>query len=206
MKRRLIKVGGVAMILTAVWALIAPSLANYLIVEKPLDHADAMIVLSGSAVYKERAKKAAELYKQGVASRILITDDGAHAGWTRDERTNLPFVELEQRELIANGVLPDSIAVLPGKVSGTDDEAKALAAEIAARPMGTVLIVTSGYHTRRALKTFERILAGAHIEIGITGVPPGDQTPNPNDWWLQRRGWQTVAGEYVKSAVYYFYY
>ena len=206
MKRRLIKVGGVAIILIAVWALLAPSLANYLIVEKPLDHADAIIVLSGSAVYKERTRKAAEFYKQGVATRIFLTDDGAHAGWSRDERTNVPFVELEQRELIANGVLPDSITVLPGRVSGTDYEAKAIADEMAVRPLASVLIVTSGYHTRRAVKTFEKILGGTRTEIGISGVPPGDQTPNPNYWWLKPRGWQMVAGEYVKSAVYYFYY
>ena len=206
MKRRLIKVGCVAIILIVVWALIAPSLANYLIVEKPLDHADAIIVLSGSAVYKERTRKAAELFKQGVAPRILITDDGSHAGWSRDERANLPFVELEKRDLIAGGVPPDSIKVLPEKVSGTDDEAKALAAEIAARPLASVLIVTSGHHTRRALRTFEKILAGTQTQIGIIGVPPGDQTPNPNYWWLSRRGWQMVAGDYVKSVVYYFYY
>lgn len=206
MKRRFLKLHAVAACLLVVWALIAPRLATYLIVEKPLDHADAIIVLSGSAVYKERTRKAAELYKQGVATRIFLTDDGAHAGWSRDERTNTPFVVLEQRELIANGVLPDSITVLPGKVSGTDYEAKALADEIAARPLASVLIVTSGYHTRRALKTFEKILAGTRTEIDITGVPPGDQTPNPKYWWLQPRGWQMVAGEYVKSVVYYFYY
>ena len=206
MKRRFLKLLAVAVCLLVVWALTAPSLATYLIVEKPLDHADAIIVLSGSAVYKERTRKAAELYKQGVAPRIFITDDGAHAGWSRDERTNTPFVVLEQRELIANGVLPVSITVLPGKVSGTDYEAKALAGELAARPMGAVLIVTSGYHTRRALKTFETILKDKNIEFGIRGVPPGDQTPNLNYWWLQPRGWQMVAGEYMKSVVYYFYY
>ena len=206
MKRRFLKLLAVAVCLLVVWAFVAPSLANHLIVEKPLEHADAIIVLSGSAVYKERTKKAAELYKQGVAPRILITDDGAHAGWSRDERTNLPFVELERRELIAGGVLPDSIKVLPGQVSGTDYEAKALSDEIAARPIGSVLIVTSAYHTQRALRTFKKILAGENIEIGIVHPPTGEQTPNPSYWWLQPRGWQMVAGEYVKSAVYYLYY
>ena len=206
MKRSFLKLFAVALCLFAVWAFAAPSLATYLIVEKPLEHADAIMVLSGSAVYKERTRKAAELYKQGIAPRILITDDGAHAGWSRDEGTNLAFVELEQRELIANGVTPDAITVLPGQVSGTDYEAKALADEIAARPIGSVLIVTSAYHTRRALRTFEKLLAGKNIDIGIAHPPTGEQTPNPNYWWLQPRGWQTVAGEYVKSAVYYLYY
>ena len=189
-----------------IWMVIAPFLATHLIVEKPLGHADAMIVLSGAAVYKERTRKAAELYKQGVAPRIFITDDGDRAGWSQSERTNLPFVELEQRELIANGVMPDAIAVLPGQVFGTDREAKAFADEISARPVSSVVIVTSAYHSRRALRTFEKILASKNIEIGIAHAPTGEQTPNPNYWWLVPRGWQVVAWEYVKSAVYYAYY
>ncbi len=193
-------------VLFASWIIIAPFLATALIVEKPLDHADVIMVLSGSAVYKERTKKAAELYKQGVASRIFITDDATRSGWNAGEEKNIPYVELEQRELIANGITPDAVTVLPGTVSGTDDEAGKLADEVAARPLDRVLIVTSAYHSRRALRTFEKILAGKNVEIGIAHPPTGEQTPDPNYWWLRPRGWQTVAGEYVKSVVYYLYY
>lgn len=205
MKRRLIYLLAL-IVFGCCWLLLAPCLATYLIVDKPLEHADAIVVLSGSAVYKERTRKAAELFKQDVAPRIILTDDGEQAGWSRKEQTNPPFVELEQRELIANGVLPEAITVLPGQVSGTDQEAKALADEITARPVTSILIVTSAYHTRRALRTFEKILAGRDVEIGIAFPPPGDQTPTPTFWWLKARGWQTVAGEYVKSAVYWVFY
>lgn len=193
-------------LLLGAWIIIAPFLATALIVEKPLDHSDAIIVLSGSAVYKERTKKAAELYKQGISPRIFITDDATKSGWNAGEEKNIPYVELEQRELIANGVSPDAITVLPGTVAGTDDEAKKLREEIDARPLSKVLIVTSAYHTRRALRTFEKILAGKNVEIGIAHPPAGEQTPQPNYWWLKPRGWQTVAGEYVKSVVYYVFY
>ncbi len=206
MRERFLKIFGAIISAGVFWVLIAPLLATFLIVEKPLEHADAIMVLSGSAVYKERTGKAAELFKQGVAPRVFITDDGRRSGWSQSERTNLPFVELERRELIEKGVPPDSITILPYQVSGTEYEAKELADELAERPLGSVLIVTSAYHTRRALRTFENILAGSHTEIGIVGVPPGEQTPNPNYWWLSSRGWQMVAGEYVKSAVYYAYY
>lgn len=187
----------------AVWVLTAPFLATYLIVEKPLANADAIIVLSGSAEYKERTRKAAELYKLGVAPRVFITNDGERGGWSQSERTNPPYVELEQRELIANGVFPDAITVLPGEVYGTDQEAQALALEIESRPIKSLLIVTSAYHTRRALRTFDKILAGRGVEIGIEHAPIGERTPNAACWWLTPRGWQMVAGEYVKSAVYW---
>jgi len=200
------KLLAIALIMAVVWVVIAPSLAGYLIVERPLASADALIVLSGSSAYKERTEKAAEIYKRGVAERIFITNDGGRAGWSAADQTNPPFVELEQGELIANGVLPDAITVLPGVVTGTEQEAVALAGEIDARPIRSVLIVTSGYHTRRALWTFERVLAQKGVEIGIEHAPMNELSPQPRTWWLSVRGWQDVAGEYVKMAAYWAYY
>lgn len=193
-------------LLLGVWIIVAPFLATNLIVEKRLETADAIMVLSGSAVYKERTKKAAELYNQSLAPIVIVTDDGERARWFDSGKTNPTIVELEQRELIANGVMPEAIRVLPGQVAGTDDEAKALRDEIAARPLNSVLIVTSAYHSRRALATFEKILAGKNVTLGIASPPPGDLTPTPSYWWLKPRGWQTVAGEYMKIAVYWAYY
>jgi uncharacterized SAM-binding protein YcdF (DUF218 family) len=188
------------------WCLVAPLLARFLVVEKPLTQADAILVLSGSAAYQERTQKAAQLYKQGVAAKIYTTNDGQFAGWSEAEHRNPPFYELEKQELISNGVDPDAITVLPGIVTGTDDEARAIADEIHNQPIHSLLIVTSAYHTRRALWTFEKALAGQNVEIGIASSPPGEQTPTPFFWWIYPSGWSAVPGEYVKSAVYYFYY
>lgn len=189
-------------LIVAIWASIAPGLATRLIVERPLARADSIIVLSGSSVYKERTRKAAELLKQGVAPRIFLTNDGGKAGWSESEKTNPSFVDLAQRELIANGVTPDAITVLPGEVNGTESEAKALADELEKRPLGSVLIVTSAYHTRRALDVFEKRLAVNGVVVGIVSAPLGDGAPKPSTWWLSAAGWRDVAGEYVKSAGY----
>lgn len=190
-------------ILVAAWSLLAPWLALHLIVERPLEHADAIIVLSGSAVYKERTQKAAELYKRGVALRVFITNDGERAGWLQNEQTNLTFVELEQRELIEHGVPAESITVLTELVAGTDEEARELAKNLNKYSISSVVVVTSAYHSRRAVWTFDRILAGTGVTIGIEHA---DLAPNPKYWWLMPRGWQMVAAEYVKSVVYYSYY
>src|SRR5437588_1875214 len=58
-----------------VWTFVAPFLAERLIVARPMDHADAILVLAGSGAYFERTKKAAFLYKEGVAPGILLTND-----------------------------------------------------------------------------------------------------------------------------------
>jgi uncharacterized SAM-binding protein YcdF (DUF218 family) len=194
------------LLMAALWLLVAPYLAERLIVEKPLEKADAILVLGGSAVYIERTQKAAEIYKSGVAPKIILTDDGERAGWSKKEQTNLPYVELARRALVAQGVPEDAVEILPGQVTGTDWEARRVLADLDRSGIRSVLLVTSAYHSRRALWTFEKFLAGYDVEIGVEHAPPGEQTPPPASWWLSARGWEMVGGEYVKSIAYWVYY
>lgn len=190
---------------TVVWALVAPSLARRLVIEKPLEKADAIVVLSGSTAYEERTKKAAELFARGVASRVYLTDDGERAGWSQVEQTNLPFVELARRKLIENGVPADAIKILTGQVTGTESEASVMAIEADLAEIRSLIIVTSAYHTRRSLRTFEKAL-GPEVTVGIEHSPITHESPTPEFWWLRPNGWSSVGAEYVKSAVYYAYY
>jgi uncharacterized SAM-binding protein YcdF (DUF218 family) len=201
-RSRLFKFAIVSLILFAGWILFAPVLAELLIVEKPLPRADAIFVLGGSATYVERTQKAVALYKQGVATRILLSDDGRQGGWSRLQQRNPPYVDLAKRELIAQGVSPESIEILQPQVTGTIYEAQNLRRKLEEEKWNSVLLVTSAYHSRRALWTFERILADNKTEIGLESPQPGVQTPFPFSWWLSPLGWDVVAGEYVKSAYY----
>ncbi len=188
------------------WAAIAPLLAERLVVEKPLSRADALFVLAGSSAYIERTNKAAELFKQGIAPKIVLTDDDEKTGWSRAERRNIPYVEMAQRNLAARGVPAEAVEVIKPIGSGTIYEAQIFQEKAARDNLKTVLLVTSAYHTRRTLWTFERVFAGANVELGIVSPAVGEQTPSPFYWWLFPRGWNFVAGEYVKSAYYWLYY
>lgn len=194
------------LILFFVWTLLAPVLASYLIIEKPLVGADAILILSGSDVHLERTQKAALVYKQGVASKIILTDDGERAGWSRSEQRNPKFVEVIRNNLIVAGVAPENIEILPGQVSGTIYEAEALRLKIQQTGLKSVLIVTSPYHTRRSLWIFDKVLKNDNVQIGIVSPLPGEQSPLPSVWWLTSRGWYLVAGEYVKALYYWLNY
>jgi uncharacterized SAM-binding protein YcdF (DUF218 family) len=189
-----------------VWVFLAPFLAERLIVEKTLTRADAILVLGGSATFKERTEKAAELYQKGISAKILLTDDGGQAGWSHLEQRNPKFVELARQSLIERGVQPEAIEILAPTVEGTIDEARVFADKARAENLQSVVLVTSAYHTRRALWTFSKISAETGAAIGIESPPPGIQTPKPFYWWLQLSGWKLVAGEYVKSAYYWVFY
>ena len=198
----------VALSLCLLWILTAPFLAKNLIVKKSLEKADAILVLGGSSTYIERTRKAAELYKNGVAPKIFLTNDGEQDGWNSQEKRNPYFYERARWELIAQGVPAECIEVLPEIVEGTQDEAVLFAKTMRQQNLKRVLLVTSAYHTRRTLSVFGKVLQNNidAVEIGIASPPTGLQTPTESYWWLRPKGWQFVAGEYLKIVYYWVYY
>jgi uncharacterized SAM-binding protein YcdF (DUF218 family) len=189
-----------------VWELVAWAAARALVVREDVSHADAIAVLAGSSAYVERTRFAAKLYAQGRAPVVLLTNDGERGGWSSAEQRNPFFIERAIDELVSSGVPRERITVLPGLVSSTYDEARALREYAAAHNARSLLVVTSAYHTRRALWTLRRVTKGDEIEIGVVPVETGEQTPAPYSWWLTRRGWQSVPVEYAKLAYYHFHY
>lgn len=192
----------------AVWVATAPLLADALVTEKPIDKADAIVILSGAADYAQRAQGGAIAFRQGVAPRVLLTNDGERGGWDDTEKGNPYFIERIAAELIRQGVHAAAIEKLPGHVSGTGDEADLIVQTAAGRGYRNLLIVTSDFHSKRALWTFERSVAknGANLAVGLARAPSGARYPNRSDWWLSLRGWRSVAAEYVKFGYYWLFY
>lgn len=192
-----------ALLFLAAWPPAAWLAARALIVAGDAGgRADAIVVLGGSASYMERTRFAAELYRSGCAPKILLTDDGGRGGWSSREQRNPAFVELAAEELGRRGVPAEAVERLPGVVTSTYDEAVSLRGYVESRGLRSILVVTSAYHTRRARWTFSKVFAGGGVSVRLAGVQPGEQTPPPALWWLSARGWQAVAGEYVKMVCY----
>jgi uncharacterized SAM-binding protein YcdF (DUF218 family) len=195
-----------AALLVAAWSLCAWGAARALIVKSELARADTLVVLGGSSTYVERARWAAQLFKEGRAPKIILTNDNRQGGWSNAERRNPLFVERAVEELRRASVPAESIEVLPQAVSSTYEEALLLREHAAAHNLKSLLVVTSAYHSRRALWVMRRVLAGSGVEVGISPVAPGGQTPSPGVWWLRPRGWDAVAAEYPKLVYYWLCY
>jgi uncharacterized SAM-binding protein YcdF (DUF218 family) len=189
-------------VLALIWPLAAWGLARFLIVRAELPHADAIAVLSGSATYYERSRSAAELWKSGRAPMVLLTNDNEQAGWSSSQQRNPFFHEHSAEVLRRAGVPPDKIELLPEPISGTYEEAVLLREYATTHHLQSLIVVTSAYHSRRALWTLRRVFEGTGISLGMEPVPTGQQTPSPALWWIHRRAWAWIPGEYVK-AVYY---
>lgn len=188
------------------WPVVAWAGAKLLIVIEPVERADAIVLLSGSSAYKERAQRAAELYREGRTARIILTNDGFRGSWSNVEQRNPFYYESTLVELTRLKVPKDAVEVLLPQVSSTYDEATLLRKHVEGQSLRTILIVTSAYHSRRALWTFRRVFGSTGIRIGIEPASTGWQTPSPATWWLHRRGWQTVPPEYLKLVYYRFVY
>lgn len=195
-----------ALLALAVWSLLAWVAARALIVSAELERAGALVVLSGSGAYVERAGLAAQLFKEGRAPKVILTSDTMIGPWSQEEQRNPTFTERATDELQRAGVPLERIEILPQPVASTYDEAVVLRQWAVSRGLRSILVVTSGYHSRRALWTLRRVFEGSGVEVGLVPVAPGQQVPGPAVWWLKPFGWRMVALEYLKIIYYFFHY
>lgn len=139
---------------------------RWLVVSVPMEKADALIVLGGES--RARPQEAARLFKKGVAPRIFITGDG-------DAVAN-------RRILTGEGVPATRITVEP-KATTTYENALFLKPLLEEAKIRSALIVTSPFHTRRALATFRKVIPS--VSFGVTDAslaswksPGGDRGAN----------------------------
>ena len=185
-----------------IWPFAAWAGAKFLITEAPLDKADAIVILGGSATYKERAHEAARLLHQGRSQLILITNDNMRGPWSSAEQRNLYYYERSFDELRNAGVAAQNIEVVMEPVTSTYEEAQVVREYAQQHGLQSVLVVTSAYHSRRALWVFSRVFRDTGIRIGLAAATTGEQSPPPATWWLSTRGWKLVPSEYVKMVYY----
>ena len=188
------------------WFVVAWIAAHALVVTSELPTADAIVILSGASTYKERTQKAAELYREGKAPLVILTNDHTRGGWSSAQQRNPYFVERAQDELTRQGVPAEQIKIAPGVAASTHDEALILKEYATATGLKSVIVVTSAYHSRRALRTLQQAFSNTGTTVGMSPAPTGLQTPSPAFWWVHFEGWRSVGAEYVKLIYYWIRY
>ena len=159
-------------------------LGSFLVVEDPLEKADAIFVLGGTRF--ERPLEAVDLYREGWAPRILlfriVKDWGEveliQRGFEFPLESDVQFEALKRM-----GVDAGAIAVL-GEKDNTKEEGAEIRAQVIANHWTRVIVVTSKQHTRRARLTVSRRLAGTGARV-IIRASRYDRT-RPERWWRDR--------------------
>jgi hypothetical protein len=157
---------------------------SYLIIDAPRS-SDVILVLAGET--NHRPARALELLGQGYARRILI-----------DVPANTKIYEFTQIELAQKYVhdLPQAASVTICPITGlsTKDESKDAATCIASQGAKSVLIVTSDFHTRRALSIYEHELPGYKYSVAASR----DDAEFGAKWWTHRQWAKTFVDEWLR--------
>ena len=144
--------------------------------ERP-ERADAILVLGDDNFGGERAAKAAELFRDGMAPLVVASG--------RLLRSYAGIAELIDRDLQAHGVPASAIVRFPQRAANTREEAQALRDLVANRGWRRVLVVTSNYHTRRARYIFRKVFPP---QVRVLTISAPDSDYDPDHWWETRQG------------------
>ena len=175
---RLLTILVLVCLLVALYALRHPILrvaGEFWVVEDSLAPSDAIIILSDDNYSGDRAARAAELYRMGLAPRIVASGTML--------RPYAGIAELIQHDLESDGVPGSAIVLFPHRADDTREEAEALRALVAQRGWRRILVVTSNYHTRRARLIFNRVMPS---DVTVRLAAARDSEYDPTVWWEHR--------------------
>jgi hypothetical protein len=174
----------IVILLTAMFAVFAASAGSMLVVDAP-KRSDVILVLAGET--DRRPTRALQLLDQGYARQVVIDVPAAAKvyGFTQVELAEKYVQSLSQAASI-------SVCALDGL--STRDESHDAEKCLAREPGKRVLIVTSDFHTRRALSIFRHEIR--EKSFSVTAVQ--DDTQFGKRWWTHRQWAKTCVDEWLR--------
>ena len=170
--------------LVAVLALVVARAGQWLVVDAPRQ-SDVILVLAGETDH--RAARAVQLLDQGYGQRIVIDVPAAATTFT------FKHVDLAEKYVRS---LPEaaSISICPIAGLSTRDESHETEKCLDRLHAGSVLIVTSDFHTRRALSTYQHELPARSFSVAAAH----DDTQFGTRWWAHRQWAKTAVDEWLR--------
>ncbi len=158
----------------------------YLVVDHPAK-AEVIVVLAGDR-NDRRFSRGLELLRNGYAPRRLVdaTSEMNFFGRT-------PAV-LEDQLIRSLELNPNQVQVCPTQGDSTDEETRYVAQCLRPDQISSVLLVTSDFHTRRALSIFQRRLPKYRWSVAACR----DDSVFQPDWWRHREWAKTAFMEWTK--------
>jgi hypothetical protein len=181
-KSRIRWVAGV--VLAVFLVVLATQAGRFLVVDAPLP-SDVIVVLAGEN--DRRPRRALELLQQGFGKRVVIDVPA--------DSTIYTFTQLDLAQKYVQS-LPQAAVVSVCPIVGLSTKAETEDVEKCLTRMnaGTVLIVTSEFHTRRALSTFRQELPRRTFSVAAAY----DSAQFGTHWWTHRQWAKTVVDEWLR--------
>ncbi|MEW5722731.1 MAG: YdcF family protein [Thermodesulfobacteriota bacterium] len=180
--------------------LVLTQVGRWLVYEDQPGKAGLIVVLSGSPVVRGLA--AADWYKMGLAGRVYVSRGNIERSElvARLDLARTGDWDVTRRILEAQGVPAEAVIVDGAFVDSTLEEARRLKTFLAGRGPGSIILVTSRFHSRRAFLTFTHVLGP---ETRVISLPSPYDPFNPEDWWKSRATAKRGFLELLKLAWFY---
>lgn len=173
-------------ILYLVRAPILRLVGNFWVVNDPPQAADVIVMLGDDNYSGDRATHAAELFKAGLAPRVIASG--------RYIRPYATISDLEAHDLADHGVPQSAIVRFAHEARDTHDECEGIGQLMTQHGWKRILLVTSSYHTRRSRYICSRLLPpGTILRMGAAR----DSDYDPDNWWRTRDGMKAFFHETV---------
>jgi uncharacterized SAM-binding protein YcdF (DUF218 family) len=174
--------------------------ATELIVEDPLQKADALVILSGGGF--DRGNEAVKIMKAGYVNKAICTGGN-------------PVIELKvfnidtlESDMTAANLrrqgIPDSNIVELRNGTSTKEESQLIANYCHVHAIKKVMILSSKLHTRRVQEVFKPKLKKQNIEVIVRGAP--NSQFDELKWWQDENGLIAVNNEWLKRFYYWWKY
>jgi uncharacterized SAM-binding protein YcdF (DUF218 family) len=149
---------------------------------------DAIVAISGGDT-DARTDEAIRLYKNGWADKMVFS------GAALDTGSPSNALVMKQRAVAAG--VPSGKIFIDEHSNNTAENAKNSNNIFADEKINTIILVTSGYHQRRASMEFNEFASNVLVKNKPV-VADKDWSPW---WWVTPWGWWLALGELVKSIV-----
>jgi uncharacterized SAM-binding protein YcdF (DUF218 family) len=165
--------------------------------------ADAIVILGGGG--PDRAREAVDLFNDGLALRVVITTEEAPDNYRELAELGIELVlphENYLRVLNGFGVTDEAIVRIEDTSSESMGELLGVRQFAADRGWRRLIVVTSNYHSRRALLITDYVF-DAEWQISVIGSRYSEF--RPNGWWREVRHVRTFLIEFQKLLAYELY-
>ncbi|CAN5388457.1 hypothetical protein BH10PAT4_BH10PAT4_2970 [soil metagenome] len=152
---------------------------------------DAIVAVSGGDT-NERTDAAISLYKNSWAPMLIFS--GA-----AQDKTGPSNAEVMKARAIEQGV-PSSVILLDESSETTKQNAENTKTILQSRSIKSVILVTSGYHQRRASLEFNK----RADNVTIKNSPVYEDQDWSFWWWTSPRGWSLATTELFKIILFNF--
>lgn len=153
--------------------------------------ADVIVAISGGDTLA-RANEAIALYKNGWASKLIFS--GA-----AQDKSGPSNAAVMRRAALDAGVSQQAI-ITEDEGETTKQNAENTQNIFKENDITSVILVTSGYHQRRASLEFNKRSAGL---VEVRNHPVATDKQWSYFWWITPTGWYLAVGEFVKIIAFY---